>query len=197
MFKYIDPAESGAVLPIVHVNGYKISQRTIYGTMDDKEIVALFRCVHFLACRRRSNDCERRRSGYGYQVRVVEDLENIDQDLAASIEWALVEIHKIQKAARSGKPIVKPRWPVLILRTPKVAVQCFMGLFLIIVMTTGLGCAKVIPQSSYRRLFPCPPGSSPCSQAGRRAACLAFLVAVVLQAFRTFRRRWMSYHQDS
>ncbi len=41
-FKYIDPAESGAVLPIVHVNGFKISERTIYGTMDDKEMIALF-----------------------------------------------------------------------------------------------------------------------------------------------------------
>ena len=41
-YKYIDPAESGAVLPIVHVNGFKISERTIYGTMDDKEITALF-----------------------------------------------------------------------------------------------------------------------------------------------------------
>ena len=41
-FKYIDPAESGAVLPILHVNGFKISERTIYGTMDDKELVALF-----------------------------------------------------------------------------------------------------------------------------------------------------------
>ena len=100
-YKYIDPAESGAVLPIVHVNGFKISERTIYGTMDDKEITALF-------------------TGYGYQVRIVEDLENIDKDLAASMEWALGEIHKIQKAARSGDPIVKPRWPVLILRTPKV-----------------------------------------------------------------------------
>ncbi|KAI0041191.1 phosphoketolase [Auriscalpium vulgare] len=99
-YKYIDPAESGAVLPIVHVNGFKISERTIYGTMDDKELTALF-------------------SGYGYQVRFVEDLENIDQDLAASMEWAIAEIHKIQKAARSGNPIVKPRWPVLILRTPK------------------------------------------------------------------------------
>ncbi|TFY80317.1 hypothetical protein EWM64_g3694 [Hericium alpestre] len=99
-FKYIDPAESGAVLPIVHVNGFKISERTIYGTMDDKEITALF-------------------SGYGYQVRFVEDLPNIDQDLAASMEWALSEIHKIQKAARSGHAIIKPRWPVLILRTPK------------------------------------------------------------------------------
>lgn len=58
-------------------------------------------------------------SGYGYQVRIVEDLQNIDQDLAASMEWALDEIHKIQKAARAGSPLVKPRWPVLILRTPK------------------------------------------------------------------------------
>jgi xylulose-5-phosphate/fructose-6-phosphate phosphoketolase len=46
-------------------------------------------------------------------------LENIDQDLAASMEWALAEISRIQTAARSGNPIVKPRWPVLILRTPK------------------------------------------------------------------------------
>jgi xylulose-5-phosphate/fructose-6-phosphate phosphoketolase len=98
--KYIDPAESGAVLPIVHVNGFKISERTIYGCMDDKELVSLF-------------------TGYGYQCRFVEDLEDIDRDLAASMQWALDEIHNIQKAARSGKPIWKPRWPVLIMRTPK------------------------------------------------------------------------------
>ncbi|KZV62689.1 D-xylulose 5-phosphate/D-fructose 6-phosphate phosphoketolase [Peniophora sp. CONT] len=99
-YKYIDPKESGAVIPIVHVNGFKISERTIYGTMDDKEILALF-------------------TGYGYEVRFVEDLDNIDADLAASMEWAVTEIRKIQHAARSGKPIVKPRWPVLIMRTPK------------------------------------------------------------------------------
>ncbi|KAF8514034.1 D-xylulose 5-phosphate/D-fructose 6-phosphate phosphoketolase [Gautieria morchelliformis] len=99
-YKYIDPAESGAVIPIVHLNGFKISQRTIYGCMDNLELVALF-------------------SGYGYQVRFVEDLEHIDNDMAASMQWALSEIKRIQKAARSGSPIVKPRWPVLILRTPK------------------------------------------------------------------------------
>ncbi|KAK7032816.1 putative phosphoketolase [Favolaschia claudopus] len=98
--KYIDPAESGAVLPIVHVNGFKISERTIYGTMDDKEMIALF-------------------TGYGYQVRIIEDADNLDNNLAASFDWALAEIKKIQSAARSGKPIVKPRWPVLILRSPK------------------------------------------------------------------------------
>lgn len=99
-YKYIDPAESGAVLPIVHVNGFKISERTIYGCMDDKELTALF-------------------VGYGYQPRFVEDLEDIDADLADALEWALCEIRTIQKAARSGKPIVKPQWPVIILRTPK------------------------------------------------------------------------------
>ena len=83
------------------MNGFKISERTIYGCMDDKELVALF-------------------TGYGYQTRFVEDLEDIDADLGASMEWALREIRKIQDAARSGKPIMKPRWPVLIMRTPKV-----------------------------------------------------------------------------
>ena len=68
--------------------------------MDDKEIVSLY-------------------TGYGYQCRFVEDLEDIDADLGQSMEWGLSEIRKIQKAARSGDPIMKPRWPVLILRTPK------------------------------------------------------------------------------
>ncbi|KAF4613835.1 hypothetical protein D9613_007622 [Agrocybe pediades] len=99
-YKYIDPAESGAVLPILHVNGFKISERTIFGVMDDKEITSLF-------------------SGYGYQVRIISDLPNLDNDIAASMEWALGEIKKIQQAARSGNPIVKPRWPMLVLRTPK------------------------------------------------------------------------------
>lgn len=99
-YKYIDPAESGAVLPIVHVNGFKISERTIYGCMDDKEMAALF-------------------TGYGYQPRVVDDLDDIDADLSISMDWAISEIKRIQKAARSGNPIMKPRWPVLILRTPK------------------------------------------------------------------------------
>jgi xylulose-5-phosphate/fructose-6-phosphate phosphoketolase len=69
--------------------------------MDDKELAALF-------------------AGYGYQVRFVEALQDIDKDLAASMTWAVAEIRKIQKAAREGSAIVKPRWPVLIMRTPKV-----------------------------------------------------------------------------
>ena len=70
--------------------------------MDDKEITALF-------------------TGYGYQAAFVgNDLERIDQDMAASLQWALSVIRSIQKAAREGKPIFKPRWPVIVLRTPKV-----------------------------------------------------------------------------
>nr|XP_018261529.1 phosphoketolase [Kwoniella dejecticola CBS 10117]OBR83687.1 phosphoketolase [Kwoniella dejecticola CBS 10117] len=107
--KYLDPAESGAVLPILHLNGFKIGERTIPGTMDDLEIACLF-------------------TGYGYQVRIVEyvgassDHQHdvaINYDMAASVEWAYQEIRKIQMAARSGKPIIKPRWPIIIMRTPK------------------------------------------------------------------------------
>ncbi|KFY25817.1 hypothetical protein V491_01580 [Pseudogymnoascus sp. VKM F-3775] len=68
--------------------------------MDDKELATLS-------------------TGYGYQPRFVEDLEDINRDLAASMQWAIDEIRSIQKAARSGKPIYKPHWPVLIMRTPK------------------------------------------------------------------------------
>ena len=87
-------------------------------------------------------------SGYGYQVRIVEDTENIDQDLACSMEWALDEIHKIQKAARSGNPLVKPRWPVLILRTPKVRIYCFILLIHTLTLCLGLGR----PQEGPRRV---------------------------------------------
>jgi hypothetical protein len=76
-------------------------------------------------CSRRSfahlgscTDSDRR--GYGYQVCIVEDLHNLDNELFAALQWATQEIRKIQGAARSGQPLVKPRWPVIILRTPKV-----------------------------------------------------------------------------
>ncbi|KAL7819157.1 D-xylulose 5-phosphate/D-fructose 6-phosphate phosphoketolase [Trichoderma aethiopicum] len=98
--KYLDPAESGAVIPILHVNGFKISERTIFGCMDNKELVLLF-------------------SGYGYQVCIVETLDAIDTELHTALFWALSEIKRIQEAARSGNPITKPRWPMIILRTPK------------------------------------------------------------------------------
>ncbi|KAK7420384.1 hypothetical protein QQX98_002807 [Neonectria punicea] len=98
--KYLDPAESGAVIPILHVNGFKISERTIFGCMDDKELVSLF-------------------TGYGYQVCIVENLSQIDVELSSALEWAVNEIKNIQEAARQGQPIVKPRWPMIVLQTPK------------------------------------------------------------------------------
>ncbi|KAI8364734.1 phosphoketolase [Radiomyces spectabilis] len=101
LIKYLDPAKCGAVLPILHLNGFKIAERTISGTMSDDEVTALF-------------------TGYGYQVRIVgTDLDKIQEDMAMSFEWAIGEIHAIQKAARSGQAVYKPRWPVIVLRSPK------------------------------------------------------------------------------
>src|SRR5690606_37864256 len=102
--KFIDPAVSGAVLPILHLNGFKISERTLPGTMDNKELLALY-------------------SGYGYAVRIVEghddELSDLDDNLAASLQWAVKEIKAIQTDARNGSPRKKPRWPMIILKTPK------------------------------------------------------------------------------
>ncbi|KJZ71510.1 hypothetical protein HIM_09098 [Hirsutella minnesotensis 3608] len=98
--KYLDPAESGAVIPILHINGFKISERTIFGCIDDKEIITLF-------------------SGYGFQVCLVQELADIDADLSCALEWALGEIKGIQQAARRGSPMIKPQWPMIALRTPK------------------------------------------------------------------------------
>jgi xylulose-5-phosphate/fructose-6-phosphate phosphoketolase len=112
--KYIDPSESGAVLPILHLNRFKISESTIFGTMDRKELLALY-------------------TGYGYQVRFVdyvdhvkghtlpgdESVKPLDELMAATVQWAIDEIDKIQTAARSGKAMIKPRWPMIIMATPK------------------------------------------------------------------------------
>ncbi|KAJ3264285.1 hypothetical protein HK104_006494, partial [Borealophlyctis nickersoniae] len=99
-YKYIDPKESGAVLPILNCNGYKISESTIFGNMSDDELVSLF-------------------SGYGYQVRIVQTMPHLHGDMIVSLRWAYTEIRRIQHAARSGNPLHKPRWPMIVLRTPK------------------------------------------------------------------------------
>lgn len=100
--KYIDPKESGAVLPILHCNGFKIAERTIFGAMDNHELTALF-------------------TGYGYKVAYVEykSDEQINKAMYRAMRWGHNEIKTIQKAARTGQPITKPRWPVIILRSPK------------------------------------------------------------------------------
>jgi xylulose-5-phosphate/fructose-6-phosphate phosphoketolase len=79
-YKFIDPAESGAVLPVLHLNGYKISQPTIYGTMSHEELTCLF-------------------SGYGYQVRFVENCDDIHADLYVSMEWVCVTCSALEECS--------------------------------------------------------------------------------------------------
>lgn len=101
-YKFIDPAESGAVLPILHLNGYKIANPTIYGTMSNEELLHLF-------------------TGYGYRVLFVEGDEslNLNAQMYGAIDWAYHKIRRIQQAARKHQPIEKPQWPIIIMRTPK------------------------------------------------------------------------------
>ncbi|HEU5226742.1 MAG TPA: phosphoketolase, partial [Ktedonobacteraceae bacterium] len=98
-YKFIDPAESGAVLPVLHLNGYKISNPTIFGAMSDEELLYLF-------------------TGYGYRVMFVEG-DDLDAQLYGALGWAYHEIRRIQQAARSGQPIEKPQWPIILLRSLK------------------------------------------------------------------------------
>jgi len=98
--KFLNPKTSGAVLPIVHINGYKISNPTLYGTMDDKELTNLFK-------------------GYGYEPIIVKGAK-LEEKMILASEKAYQMIRDVQKAARkSKKPILKPKWPVILLRSPK------------------------------------------------------------------------------
>lgn len=102
--KYLNPKTSGAVLPFILINGYKITSPTISGTMSDAELIKLY-------------------EGFGYQVRVVDHTHPNKADHAKMIdtlEWAYGEIRAIQKKARSSKtPLLKPAWPAIMLRTLK------------------------------------------------------------------------------
>lgn len=97
--KFLDPKESGAVLPILHINGYKISNPTLFGTMDDDELNSLF-------------------SGYGYDPIIVEG-SDIHEKMYAAMNISYKKIKEIQDKARSNKPISKPKWPVILMRTLK------------------------------------------------------------------------------
>lgn len=98
--KFLNPRTSGVVLPIVHINGFKISNPTVFGRMDDLELRALF-------------------TGYGYEPMIVEE-PNIEKKMLVAMENAYQHIRAIQKKARSSKkPVLKPRWPVILLRSTK------------------------------------------------------------------------------
>ncbi|MGN8547965.1 phosphoketolase family protein [Bradyrhizobium sp. 13971] len=100
--KFLNPARDGAVLPILHLNGYKIANPTVLGRMGDEEIRNLFR-------------------GYGHEPLFVEgdDPMPMHRAMAAALDEALAAIHKIQTEARGSKRSARPRWPMIVLRSPK------------------------------------------------------------------------------
>lgn len=101
--KFINPEHDGAVLPILHLNGYKIANPTLLARLDDEELCELF-------------------VGYGYAPYLIEgsDPAEMHQLMAGVLDSALDRIRDIQTAARQpGGPPGWPRWPMIILRSPK------------------------------------------------------------------------------
>jgi xylulose-5-phosphate/fructose-6-phosphate phosphoketolase len=100
--KFLNPIRDGAVLPILHLNGYKIANPTVLARMTDDELTSLF-------------------LGYGYQPYFVcgHEPEAMHQLMASTLETIVEQIHSIQRKARAAQKATMPRWPVLILRSPK------------------------------------------------------------------------------
>jgi xylulose-5-phosphate/fructose-6-phosphate phosphoketolase len=102
--KFLDPVRDGAVLPILHLNGYKIANPTILSRIPHEELEALF-------------------IGYGWTPYFVEghDPTTMHQKMAEVTERCIIEIRAIQAKARSkhSKTVDRPRWPMIVLRTPK------------------------------------------------------------------------------
>ncbi len=100
--KLVDPATNGAVLPILHLNGYKISGPTFYGRMSDEELTTLF-------------------TGYGYRPIIVDayEAEDVHQTMIEAVDEAVADIRFTQHCAREGSLTKNPRWPMIILRSPK------------------------------------------------------------------------------
>jgi len=100
---FLNPVRDGAVLPILHLNGHKISGPTVLGRSRDEDIAALL-------------------SGHGYQPYFVSGSEpfTVHAEFARALDQCLAEIRSIQSAARAAGSIDhRPRWPVLVMRTPK------------------------------------------------------------------------------
>ncbi|MFF0658537.1 phosphoketolase [Micromonospora tulbaghiae] len=99
---FLNPARDGAVLPILHLNGYKIANPTVLDRIPGEDLRDMMR-------------------GFGYEPYVVEgdDPATVHQLLAATLDRAVDEIAAIQRRARSGEHVERPRWPMVVLRTPK------------------------------------------------------------------------------
>ncbi|WP_327664638.1 MULTISPECIES: phosphoketolase family protein [unclassified Streptomyces] len=100
--KFLDPVHDGAVLPILHLNGYKIANPTVLARIPDAELDELLR-------------------GYGHEPLHVtgDDPLRVHRDLARTMDQALDRIARIQREAREGRTKDRPRWPMIVLRTPK------------------------------------------------------------------------------
>ncbi|WP_258342022.1 phosphoketolase family protein [Saccharopolyspora gregorii] len=100
--KFLDPAQDGAVLPLLHLNGYKIANPAVLARIPEHELLELLR-------------------GYGYEPRVVSgsDPAVMHRSFAAALDGCLDEIDRIRYRARHEGVVERPRWPMIVLRTPK------------------------------------------------------------------------------
>jgi len=100
--KFLNPARDGAVLPILHLNGYKINNPTLLARITHEELENLLR-------------------GNGWTPYFVEgcDPESMHQAMAATVEHCVLEIRELQSAARTQGAQARPRWPMIVLRSPK------------------------------------------------------------------------------
>jgi xylulose-5-phosphate/fructose-6-phosphate phosphoketolase len=100
--KFLNPARDGAVLPILHLNGYKIANPTVLARIDREELRSLL-------------------EGFGHDARFVEGSEpgEMHQLMAATLDAALDDIAEIQARARAEGDVTRPRWPMIVLCTPK------------------------------------------------------------------------------
>ncbi len=104
--KFLDPVNDGAVLPILHLNGWKIANPTVLARIPHEELVRLL-------------------EGYGHKPYFVEgdEPEAMHQAMAATLDAVTADIDEIQQRARSaaagGEPVERPRWPMIVLRSPK------------------------------------------------------------------------------
>jgi len=100
--KFLDPRRDGAVLPILHLNGYKIANPAVLARIPHAELESLF-------------------VGYGYRPYFVEgdEPEVMHQLMAATVDQAMADIREIQRKAREGGDLSRPLWPMIILRSPK------------------------------------------------------------------------------
>ena len=100
--KFLNPQRDGAVLPILHLNGYKIANPTVLARISQGELESLF-------------------VGYGYRPYFVEgeEPEAMHQLMASTLDTVMAEIREIQRKARAGEANERPLWPMIVLRSPK------------------------------------------------------------------------------